>query len=187
MVWLEIIALNVAVFLLELAGGETVFRLLAFVPANLASAPWTLITSLFVHANPTHLLFNMWALFVFGSVLERVIGAKRFLGIYFLSGIVGNLGFMFFYPSNIAGVGASGAIYGIVGALAVLLPNLLVLVFFIPMPLWMAAVGWAALEFFLSFTPSSIANWVHIVGLFVGIIWGMQLKAKVGSELQYYR
>lgn len=187
MIWLQLIVLNVAVFLLEIAAGGIVVPLLAFVPQNVLSMPWTVITSLFVHANPTHLFFNMWALFVFGPILEKVIGSQRFVALYLISGIVGNIGFALFYPGNTAGVGASGAIYGVVGALAVLLPNLLVLVFFLPMPLWIAAIAWGLLEFFSSFSPSPIANLVHLTGLFVGIVWGMQLRKQVASESFYYR
>lgn len=187
MVWLELIALNVAMFLLQIASSGSVTNLLAFVPANAMQAPWTLITSLFLHANPTHLFFNMWALFIFGPLLEKMIGSQKFLALYLIAGIVGNVGFALFYPSTTAGIGASGAIYGVVGALAVILPNLVVLVFFLPMPLWVAAIAWAGLEFFSSFSPSPIANLVHLTSLFFGVLWGLKLRKQVSSEWVYQR
>ena len=125
-VWLQLVALNVAAFLITLPFAETAFKYLAFVPANALAMPWTIVTSMFLHSGALHLFFNMWALFIFGPVLERVIGGKRLLALYLVAGIIGNVGFSLFYPSATAGVGASGAIYGLVGALAVLLPVLLV-------------------------------------------------------------
>ena len=185
--WLELIALNAAMFMLQIASGGTLTNLLAFVPATALQHPWTILTSLFLHANPMHLLFNMWALFVFGPLLEKTVGRNKFLAIYFISGIVGNVGFALFYPPATAGIGASGAIYGIIGALAMILPNLVVLVFFLPLPLWMAAIGWALLEFFSSFSPSPIANLVHLTGLFAGALWGLKLRNEISSEWQYYK
>ncbi len=182
MAWLELIALNVAMFLFQAASGGSVATLLAFVPANALQMPWTIITSLFLHANPTHLFFNMWALFIFGPLLERTIGTSKFLALYLISGIVGNVGFALFYPATTAGIGASGAIYGVIGALAVILPNLMILVFFIPMPMWMAAIAWAVIEFVSSLSPTPIANLVHLTGLAFGVLWGLKLRNEVSNE-----
>ncbi|SOC42105.1 rhomboid family intramembrane serine protease [Ureibacillus acetophenoni] len=81
---------------------------------------WRVVTSMFLHADFFHVLFNMFSLFLFGPELERIAGKVRFLTIYFLAGIFGNvLTFVtqdLFYNS----VGASGAIYGIFGAFAAL-------------------------------------------------------------------
>jgi len=186
MIWLYLLALNVAVFAVEMFAAGTVMSLFAFVPAKAASQPWTLITSMFVHAGLTHLFLNMWALFVFGPILERMLGAQKFLALFLIAGIIGNVGFALFYPSNIAGVGASGAIYGILGALAVLAPNLVVLVFFLPMPMWMAAIAWAIFEYVSALSPSPIANLVHLTGLAAGIAVGLYYKKQYADELNYY-
>src|SRR3989338_8864705 len=123
MAWLQILAACIAVFFLQMAlPGLTTS--LGFVPATALAHPWTFVTSIFLHAGLTHLFFNMWALFVFGPLLERRIGEKKFYALFFLSGIVGNLAFVLFYPANVLGLGASGAIFGVIGALAVLMPNL---------------------------------------------------------------
>ncbi len=186
MAWLQIIAACVAVFFLQAAlpGFTTSF---AFVPAKALAAPWTFVTSIFLHGGFAHLLFNMWALFMFGPLLERRIGEKKFYALFFLSGIVGNLAFVLFYPANVLGLGASGAIFGVIGALAVLMPNLPLLFFFIPMPLWLAAIAWGGMEFLLSGVPDAVARFVHIAGLLVGIAWGMALKKQEPPEYYFGR
>jgi len=78
---------------------------------------YRLVSSMFLHNGAMHILFNMFSLYVVGSVLERLISRWAYLVIYFISGIVGGLFFIFFNPVGNA-VGASGAIFGIFGALA---------------------------------------------------------------------
>ncbi len=182
MAWLEIIILCVAIFFLQI-GIPQLTPLLSFVPAHALSAPWTIVTSLFVHANVAHLFFNMWALFVFGPFLERRIGQKRFYALYLLAGIVGNIAFALLYPSDVAGLGASGAIFGVMGAMAMLMPNLAILVFFIPMPMWIAAIFWAVTEFLLAGSPDAVAHFTHLAGLGVGLLWGKYIK---DGEPQYF-
>lgn len=97
---------------------------------------WTLITSMFMHAGFAHLLFNMFSLYFIGNFLEKIIGRKRFIYFYLISGILAGLFFsvlaysfgygfwtkIFGGPSVLA-VGASGAIFGLLGLLAVLTPK----------------------------------------------------------------
>ena len=99
-------------------------------------SPWTLITSMFMHANGFHLLVNMFTLFFLGTFSEKIIGRKRFLWLYLISGIIAGLAFVFFayigsffsFGENVFGamsdsaVGASGALFGLLGLLAVLIP-----------------------------------------------------------------
>lgn len=75
---------------------------------------YRLITSMFLHAGIIHLLFNMYALYVLGDFIERVYGAKKYLVIYFVSGIIAGIFSLYFSP--VMGVGASGAIFGLLGA-----------------------------------------------------------------------
>ncbi len=97
---------------------------------------WTLITSMFVHANLAHLLFNMISLFFVGSIVEKIIGKKRFIWFYLISGIFAGIflsllsgffgfgiGAKIFGDPSLMGVGASGAIFGLLGLLAVLIPK----------------------------------------------------------------
>jgi membrane associated rhomboid family serine protease len=119
----------------------------------------------------------MFALFIFGTFLERKIRERDFLLIYFIAGIIGNIGYMLTAPTMATpGLGASGAIYGIMGALAILYPTATVYVFYIPMPMIIAAFVWGATEFLGLFAPGSIAHGAHIGGLFIGILYGFYLR-----------
>jgi rhomboid protease GluP len=81
---------------------------------------WRLVSAMFLHSGLMHLVFNMYALYSFGLLAERLYGTKAFLGIYLLAGVVGSCGTLLF-SSNAVGVGASGAIFGIMGALVAFL------------------------------------------------------------------
>jgi len=159
---------------------------LEFVPAYALSRPWSFITSIFLHANFAHLFFNMFALFVFGSYLEVRIRKIDFLILFFLAGIFGNFAYLLTNVNGtIPAVGASGAIYGILGALAIIYPTLVVWVGYVPMPMIFAAIFWIILNFFGLFTPSNIAYQAHLAGIFVGIVFGYWIKRR-GAYFKYY-
>ena len=170
-----ILALLALVFMLQffLQGFTQLFW---FNPSLAATQPWGFVTSIFLHGSLMHLVFNGFALLMFGPFLEQRIGSRRFLELFFAAGIVGSV---FYYLFVLAGVtpplpalGASGAIYGILGALAILTPNLTVLVWFIPMSMRQAAVFWVLLEFLGTFNAGSgIASAAHLGGLFVGLAY----------------
>jgi rhomboid protease GluP len=120
-----IVGLNVVVWLLNLASGVSPVSpdpraLLAwggnFLPFTLEQ-PWRLLTCTLLHGGIVHLGFNMWALWDTGRVAERFYGNAQFLMIYLLSGLAGSLASLFFAASKSVSVGASGAIFGVVGAL----------------------------------------------------------------------
>jgi len=199
--WQLLIVVNVAVFLmspillsllsalLPAFSEEQVLGLLALKPDQFFSAPWTLVTSMFLHAGLMHLFFNMFALWMFGMVLEYKIGSRNFLILYFAAGLAGSLAYLFTsWGSTTAGLGASGAIYGILGAVAVLEPHLRVwMMGFVPMPMWMAAVFWAGLEFFGFFSgDTGIGYAAHLGGLFAGILLAYYLKQQAGSFVEGY-
>lgn len=92
---------------------------MAVSPYSLYYAPWQLLTAMFAHGSLEHLVMNMVSLWWLGTLLERMQGTVRFAIVYFVSGIVGNLVFALF--SDGYAVGASGAIFGMLGAVAVLL------------------------------------------------------------------
>ena len=114
-----IIGLCIAVYSLSWLTGR-----LTFVEFNFGVAPllvavgewWRLVTATFIHANLMHILFNMYALLVLGSTLERVVGATRFAAIYFTAGLGGSVATLCFAPVNTISVGASGAIFGLMTA-----------------------------------------------------------------------
>lgn len=148
----------------------------ALVSSEVISRPWILLTSMFLHANFSHIFFNMYGLFMFGHFLEQKVGARRFLLIYLLSGIFAAFVSSFFYESAL---GASGAIMGIIGALIILMPELRLLFFFIiPMPLWVAGIIWALMDAFGVFFPSSVGNIAHLAGMGFGLLFGLYLRGK---------
>jgi len=138
------------------------------------SRPWILLTSIFLHGGVYHLLINMYALILFGGILEQKIGPKRLLLLYFLAGLVASFISSFFYARAL---GASGAIYGIIGGLIILMPQLpLLFLFFIPMPLWVAGIIYVLIDVFGVFFPSGTGNIAHLVGVGVGLMYGLYLK-----------
>ncbi|MBU0471927.1 MAG: rhomboid family intramembrane serine protease [Nanoarchaeota archaeon] len=164
--------INVAAFILQsiIPGFTTQFMLIS---SDVITRPWILITHMFMHGGIGHILFNMYALVLFGGLLERKIGSKRFLFLYFTAGIVAAAISSFFYN---AALGASGAIMGVLATLIVLMPNLRVIFLFaIPMPFWMAGIVWALMDIGGIFFPSGTGNIAHLVGMTVGLICGFYI------------
>lgn len=156
---------------------------LAFVPNLIFKKPWTILTSIFLHADISHLLFNMLALFIFGTYLERIVSLKDYLIVFVLSGIVGNVGYMLTtFAPNLPAVGASGSIYGIIGAVATIRPFAIVYINFVPLPMILAAILWGISEFLGLFTPSYIAHGAHLFGLLFGIGYGLYVKRFISSK-----
>ena len=123
-----LIGINVLVFLINLAQGSSLTQVSGslfvkgalYVPGGLDQGEWyRLITAAFLHASLIHLLFNMLVLWFIGAPVEQAIGRGRFLAIYIVSGLAGSAGAIIFSP-NVVTVGASGAIFGILGAALVL-------------------------------------------------------------------
>lgn len=171
-----IIVINIIVFIVQLIGGEPLTTFFAVKEGDLFSAPYTLITSMFMHSTDLffHIFINMFILFMFGSILEQRIGTKRFLLLYFVSGILSGIVASFIYPSAI---GASGAVMGIVGAVIYLMPNMMVLLFFfLPMPLWVAGILIAFIEVFGAFSIDGVANVSHLIGMGTGLLYGYHLS-----------
>jgi membrane associated rhomboid family serine protease len=185
-----LIALNVVIFIITIARPEIIL-FLGLTPVLLAQQPWTVISSMFVHAIPWpwHILFNMLALYFLGSFLIRAAGERNFLAVFLLGGLAGNIlyfvlgylvlrGFIpsFFGDPFTTGIGASGGIFALAGALAVIVPRVPVFIFFIPipMPLWIAVIILLA----LSFLFSGIAWQAHLGGLLLGLIAGLIFRRR---------
>lgn len=178
---LTLISICVIVFFLEYFIPIDYF---SFTPAYAFSRPWTFITSIFLHADLEHLFFNMFALFIFGIYLEARIKPGYFIFIFFLAGIIGNLGYMITAPTETTpAIGASGAIYGIMGALAAIAPLTVIYVGFVPIPVAVAAVIWWFTEFFGLFAPDTIAHGAHLAGLFAGVLFGLYLRSKTRKKI----
>lgn len=180
MIALGIAILCVLIFLFE---SRWMIINFALISGLSISEPWRLITSMFLHADFTHLFFNMFALLMFGLYLEKKVGKTMFLLIYLLSGIIGGVGFEIFNEVGTVGLGASGAIYGIIGALMVLEPNLRVYIYFVPMPIAVAGLFYALIEFAMMGAADNIGHAAHLFGLLGGFaIAKLQQKMK-GDDL----
>lgn len=176
-----LIGLNIAFFFLQqVVSGFT--ENLMLVSSDVFYRPWILLTSMFLHGSGGHLFFNMYALFLFGTLIEQRVGTKRFLMLYFASGILAGLGFAAFQElilgSTGAALGASGGMMGVLGITIVLLPHLKVLfLFFIPMSMRTAGIVIALIDLLGVFGVGlrGIANIAHLVGLACGIVYGVYL------------
>jgi membrane associated rhomboid family serine protease len=208
----SIIILNVLFFFLAITLGFNSFLCSENLCSNIALQPssilqgkgiWTFLTSMFMHANFTHLFVNMISLMFIGGFVEKLIGKKRFVKLYFASGIFAGILFillaglfghsevgsgLFGSPTTYA-VGASGAIFGLGGLLAILTPNLPVLVFFIlPLPMWAAMTFLIVVIWALSFGIGiPIGNSAHLGGLIVGLIYGLIIKKKFPHRAKMIR
>ena len=158
------------------------------------SEPWRFFTSIFLHGSFAHIFLNLFALLMFGSIVEARMGSREFLKIFFLSGIGGSL---LYWLTILVGIippfpalGASGAIYGIMAAAAVFYPNLIVYVWFFPMRMREALVLWVVLTFLGSFNPySGVADAAHLGGIIVGYLYAKAFRRREAAEwwMNYYR
>jgi len=174
-IWV-LIGLNVILFIVTLIDRNVIF-LLGFNPASFSSRPWTIITSLFIHGGFWHIIANMITLYFFGRNVLKLVGENKLLAVYFIGGIVGNILFLLLASPFAVAVGASGAVFALGGALAVMRPKLRVLVFPIPvpLPLWVVVIGASVI---LSFVPN-IAWQAHLGGLIVGLLAGYFVRRGV--------
>ena len=171
-----LIALNVLIFIITLVRPQEVITMFGLTPGLLSKQPWTIITAMFVHGGFAHILFNMISLYFLGSFFLRAVGDRIFLAVYFLGGLAGNVLYVLLAPPNVIGIGASGAIFAIGGALAVLVPRVPVYIFFIPiaMPLWVAILIFLVLSFFFT----GIAWQAHLGGVLGGVAAGFILRRR---------
>jgi len=185
------------------------FNYIALKPSQILQYPWTLVTHMFMHApGPSffpflsfHLFVNMFVLFSLGSLMERIIGKRRFFWFYLISGVLAGLLFVvlaFFFGNSqlgakifgspdIAAVGASGAIFAIAGLFVVLLPRIRFSIIFFPffslpgyimVPLvlvlmWIVSAG----------SGLPVGNTAHFGGFITGLIYGFYLRRKYKRKI----
>lgn len=165
----SLVVLCVFFFIFQMVFGLEFSAVGVLVGSLLLTEPWRILTSMFLHADIEHLFFNMFALFVFGNALERRVGSPLFTLIYFISGITGAVGFMLFSGPDAIALGASGAIFGIIGALVVIAPRMTVYLFGgVPMPMYAVGILYALIEVFAFGKADSIAHSAHLLGLVGG-------------------
>ncbi len=190
---------NIVVFVLSLVPqiGKIFMVWFSVFPENLAMSLqlWRLLTYQFLHGDIFHIFFNMLILYFFGPILERLWASKRFLIFYLSCGAMGGilypvlvgLGFLEAGPM----IGASGAIYGMLAAMAIMYPKMQVLVFGIfPVPLGILAIIMAFISFLgLMGGPNAGGEAAHLSGMAAGAVYVLwkpwleksKFKAKEGS------
>ena len=158
----SLIGLTALVYVLQILPGSPVTQALLYFGPYTYTEPWRMVTALFVHSQGSllHILFNMFSLFIFGPILESMVGRARFLALYLVSGFGGSVAVLLLAPTTPV-VGASGAIFGLLGAYFVLQRKLggnniqLLLV-----------IG---LNLVIGFLPGTNIAWqAHVGGLIVG-------------------
>jgi membrane associated rhomboid family serine protease len=182
----RLIIINCAVFLfgsiLALIDPALLYRFLNFfglVPVLVVNQLhfWQLFTYMFLHGGFFHLLFNMFVLLMFGSEIERMWGKREFLRYYFITGVGAAIVYSlatFIIPSlnpTIPTIGASGAIFGILVAFAMLFPNRLIYLYFLfPIKAKHLVILFVVLELWatITYSDSGIANVAHLGGMLVG-------------------
>jgi membrane associated rhomboid family serine protease len=179
-----LIAINVAAFLGSSSGGFSVgsnesgsvyLHGALFGPAiDHQHEYWRLITSGFLHANLLHILFNMYFIYVIGTMLEPAIGTIRFVAVYFTSLLVGSFGALLFTPDAFT-VGASGAAFGLMGCLVVIYRDR-------GIDLWQSGLGLTlVLNLGISLSVKGISIGGHLGGLVGGLIAGI-LVVELGEK-----
>lgn len=183
----------VAVFFLQnmTASNPALYFDLWLIWTDWASRPWSLVTSTLSHGGFSHLFFNGLMLFFFGPTLERLIGRRDFIILFFITGAAAGVlqvELSAEFGSNFPALGASGALMALFGTMAILWPNQKILVYgIIPIKFWIAAIGYAAIDVLGAFNPNDgIGNFAHLSGMVLGIAYGLGLKARL-KEIRVQR
>ncbi len=186
----NLLVLNVAVFFLQMfmeSGmrigpmllGEWFIGTFGLMPIGMGFRVWQLVTYMFMHANFQHIFFNMLALWMFGMEVENLWGSRKFLIFYFACGIGAGLANLFVAPlfTEVTGptIGASGGVYGVLVAFAMLFPNRMIFIFPLPLPVKAKYLVsfYILIEIWSGFGSSggSIAHMAHLGGAFIGALW----------------
>lgn len=187
----NLVAINILMFIATLINENfMVANFAMFYPASPFFKPWQILTHMFMHGGFWHIFFNMYSLLMFGSILERSLGPKKFLIFYFVTGLgavalhtgVEWLQARVFIANGIAKayqqllvtptLGASGAIYGVLIGFAMLYPQARLILIFPPIPVkakWLVII-FAAIELFFGINgiQESVAHFAHLGGMLFG-------------------
>jgi membrane associated rhomboid family serine protease len=171
--WVKrLIAANVVMYFVSLSS-PLIPRALLLIPAQILTRPWTVVTYMFLHAGLMHIFFNMLMLFFFGPWLEARLGGRRFLILYFVSGITAALVSVPFTP-NAWIVGASGAVFGIQLGFAMIWPRQVIHIWgILPIQAWVLVVMLTVMSLWAGLTGSrdGIAHFAHLGGFLGGFIY----------------
>ena len=176
-----IIGINVAVWVLQILVPGFTERFIDFPPLVADGEWWRLITSMFMHADGGsfflfHILLNCYILYIYGPEVEQLYGTPTFIGMYLTAGLMGNAFSYVFGPFGVSSLGASGAVFGVVG----------ILIAYLVRRRQSAALGnylrgllfFVGLNLVFGFTVSGINNWAHIGGLVGGLLLGGLMDRK---------
>ena len=200
-----LIAANAVVFMLERVYGDVLIGMFALWPIGRAYSPelgavvgfhlWQLVTSAFLHASVTHLLLNMFALHIFGRDVERALGPGRYLELYLAAVLSAAWSQLFIVSSTVhppyPTLGASGGVFGVLLAFAVLFPRRIVTLLFppIPMPAWLFVALYACVELVngVMGTEAGVAHFAHLGGMLGALVmlrrWRRRDAADRGARL----
>ena len=183
----NLLIINIIIFIGTELIGDPMYQWFALFPIG---SPffrwWQFVTHMFMHGNFAHIFFNMWSLIVFGPLLERLWGSKKFLIFYFVCGLGAALCHelvLLTQPlSNIPTVGASGAIYGLLLGFGMLYPNYVLTLVFPPVSLkakWFVVI-FAAIELLTGIlgTHDGVAHFAHLGGMLFGLVLILIWKKK---------
>lgn len=187
----NLVAINILMFIATLVNENfMVTNFAMFYPASPFFKPWQILTHMFMHGGFWHIFFNMYSLLMFGSILERSLGPKKFLIFYFVTGLgavalhtgVEWMQAKVFIANGIAQayqqllitptLGASGAIYGVLIGFAMLYPQARLILIFPPIPVkakWLVII-FAAIElvFGINGIQGGVAHFAHLGGMLFG-------------------
>ncbi len=172
-----LLLINVAVFCIDYFMGPLFGRLFALWPIGGGFLPWQVVTYAFMHGSLTHIFFNMFGLWMFGSELERVWGGKRYLQFYFASLLAAaamQLLVTMLLGSPYPTVGASGALFGLLLAFGMMFPNRRIMLIFPPIPMkaktFVIVFGGLELFFGVTGTQQGVAHFAHLGGMLGGYL-----------------
>ena len=173
-----IVGVNVGIFLLQLFGSGLSLFALWPIQSGLFR-PWQVLTYGFMHGSWLHIFFNMFAVLMFGSAVEELFGARRYL-VYYMLCVVGAALMHLIVVSVAPGmplaptVGASGGVFGLLLAFGMAFPRRELIIFPIPIPIqaWLAVTLYGAMELYLGVTrtASGVAHFAHLGGMATGFV-----------------
>lgn len=168
--------ISILTFIITQFNRAIFYPLLGFVPSSAIGRfmPWQFITANFMHSNLSHLIFNMFGLYMFGGAVEKKVGKKELIKYFLFCGVGGYvLAFILWLigtsPNHLI-VGASAGVYGLILAFSLLYPSQKILLFFaIPMQAQWMAILFGGLEFLLAFKYDGISHFGHLGGILAGL------------------
>jgi membrane associated rhomboid family serine protease len=187
----SIIAANVVVYFLQGWMGDGIATFMLWPVDSPNFAPWQVVTYGFLHGGVSHIFFNMFAVYMFGSTLEQFYGTRFYVALYFASVVVAGvtqLGVNEMLGSPYPTLGASGGVFGLLLAFGMQFPQqrIMLLIPPIPMPAWLMVTLYGALELYLGVTgtQAGVAHFAHLggmLGAFLALQW-RRAKAPFGRR-----